>query len=159
VAESICPECKKERHDFSKVCPQCGAPPITEHRLEKVSERPVRTEDLEPYIALRYIARLFKVLATLIIIMSIGEVVTGLVMHGRAAIPDLVGEVTRLLVIGGLMWAGGDITLLAIDMGHDIRVSRILLGRINAELHRPKTENTTTTVSAPTQSGERRASV
>jgi hypothetical protein len=142
------------REDLSKVCPNCGAPPITEHRLEKVSERPVRTADLEPYVALRYIARLFKVLAALIIIMTVGEVVTGLVMHGRAAIPDLVGEVTRLLVIAGLMWAGGDITLLAIDMGHDIRVSRIRLGRMNAELHRQKSET-----SGENPSGERRASI
>jgi hypothetical protein len=48
----------------------------------------------------------------------------------------LIGEVTRLLVLAGVMWAGGDVTILLIDLGHDIRVSRILLGRINAELHR-----------------------
>ena len=33
------------------------------------------------------------------------------------------------------MWALGDIALLIIDAGHDLRVARILLGRINAELH------------------------
>lgn len=154
MAEHECPECKAERDDWTKVCPKCGAPPLTEHRLEPVSERPVRTTDLEPYVALRYIARLFKVLAILMLVMTIGEVVTGLVMHGTAAIATLLGESTRLLVLSGLMWAGGDLTMLAIDLGHDIRVSRILLGRINAELHRPKTPNTQNG-----QSGERRASV
>jgi hypothetical protein len=38
--------------------------------------------------------------------------------------------------MGGLLWAGGDMALLLIDAGHDLRVARILLGRINAEMHR-----------------------
>ena len=37
--------------------------------------------------------------------------------------------------MAGLLWAGGDLTLLLIDAGHDIRVARILLGRINAQMH------------------------
>jgi len=96
----------------------------------------VRTEDLEPYVTLRYIARLFKILAALMVIMLIGEVATGIVTEGKAALFTLIGEATRLLVLAGLMWGGGDITVLLIDAGHDLRVARILLGRINAELHR-----------------------
>jgi glucose uptake protein GlcU len=96
----------------------------------------VRTDDLEPYVALRYIARLFKVLAVLMLLMMIGEIVTGLVTDAGEALPTLIGEVTQMLVLAGVMWAGGDITILLIDLGHDIRVSRILLGRINSELHR-----------------------
>jgi hypothetical protein len=45
-----------------------------------------------------------------------------------------------MLVLAAVMWAGGDITVLFIDMGHDIRVSRILLGRINAEMHKANSE-------------------
>jgi hypothetical protein len=96
----------------------------------------VRTDDLEPYVTLRYIARLFKVLAVLMVLMMIGEVVTGLVTDAGAALPTLIAEVTQMLVLAGVMWAGGDITVLLIDMGHDIRVARILLGRINAEMHK-----------------------
>jgi hypothetical protein len=48
----------------------------------------------------------------------------------------LLGEGTRLLVMAGLLWAGGDLALLLIDAGHDLRVARILLGRINAQMHR-----------------------
>ena len=95
----------------------------------------VRDEDLEPYVTLRYIARLFKVLAILMVVMLIGEVITGLVTEGTAALMTLIGEATKLLVIAGLMWGGGDITLLLIDAGHDLRVARILLGRINSSLH------------------------
>ncbi len=133
--EVKCPECGSVRPDPSTTCPTCGAPPIRadEHRK---SPGEVRTDDLEPYVALRYIARLFKVLAGLMIIMMIGEVVTGLATDAAASLPTLIAEVTQMLVLAGVMWAGGDVTLLLIDMGHDIRVSRILLGRLNAELHR-----------------------
>jgi glucose uptake protein GlcU len=102
---------------------------------KRARENEVRTEDLEPYVALRYIARLFKVLSVLLLIMLLGEVVTGLITNGIAAFMTLLGEATRLLVLAGLMWAGGDITILLIDAGHDLRVARILLGRINASMH------------------------
>ena len=133
--EVKCPECGSARPDPSTTCPTCGAPPIRsdEHR-QNLEE--VRTDDLEPYVTLRYVARLFKILAILLVIMMIMEVVTGLATESVAALWTLIGEVTRLLVLAGVMWAVGDITVLLIDLGHDIRVSRILLGRINAELHR-----------------------
>ena len=133
TTESLCPDCGSPRPDFTKVCPACGAPPEAEHR--QADAEGVRAADLEPYITLRYIARLFKVLAVLIIVMLLGEVVTGIVIDGTAALVTLIGEGTRLLVMAGLLWAGGDLTLLLIDAGHDLRVARILLGRINTQLH------------------------
>ncbi|MEA2162700.1 MAG: hypothetical protein QOK37_827 [Thermoanaerobaculia bacterium] len=132
--ETTCPECGAKRTDPSRVCPACGAPPMRSDN-KRARENEVRTEDLEPYIALRYIARLFKVLAALLVVMLIGEVVTGVITSGIAAFMTLLGEATRLLVLAGLLWAGGDITILLIDAGHDLRVARILLGRINAALH------------------------
>lgn len=141
VVVTKCPECQSPRPDLTKVCPACGAPPIREGDQRGPREEEVRTEDLEPYVTLRYIARLFKVLAILMVVMLIGEVVTGLYVEGRAALLTLLGEATRLLVLAGLMWGGGDITVLLIDAGHDLRVARILLGRINAELHRRGDDN------------------
>jgi len=118
------------------VCPACGAPPETEQRTPtEGAPEGVRAADLEPYITLRYIARLFKVLAVLILLMLVGEVVTGLLIDGSAALLTLIGEGTRLMVMAGLLWAGGDLALLMIDAGHDMRVARILLGRINAQMH------------------------
>lgn len=131
---TTCPECGATRPGSSRVCPACGAPPLRADE-KRAAENEVRTEDLEPYVALRYIARLFKVLSALLVVMLIGEVVTGLITSGIAAFMTLLGEATRLLVLAGLMWAGGDITILIIDAGHDIRVARILLGRINASMH------------------------
>jgi hypothetical protein len=133
-AVATCPECGAARPDPSRVCPACGAPPMRAGD-KRTLDNEVRTEDLEPYVALRYIARLFKVLAVLMLIMLLGEVVTGIVTNGVAAFMTLLGEATRLLVLAGLLWAGGDITILLIDAGHDLRVARILLGRINAAMH------------------------
>ena len=67
--------------------------------------------------------------------MLVGEVVTGLLIDSTAALVTLIGEGAGLLVRAGLLWAGGDLTLLIIDAGHDLRVVRILLGRINTQLH------------------------
>lgn len=133
-----CPECQSQRHDPRSVCTTCGAPPVASGEKRETEEE-VRSHDLEPYVTLRYIARLFKVLAVLMVIMLIGEVVAGLTAQAAAALPTLIGEITQMLVLAGLMWAGGDLTLLLIDAGHDLRVVRILLGRINAELHRQRT--------------------
>lgn len=118
----------------------CGAPPLRPGEKRNTEEE-VRTEDLEPYVTLRYIARLFKILAVLMVLMMIGEVITGLVTDAAGALPTLIAEATQMLVLAGLMWAGGDITVLLIDMGHDIRVGRILLGRINAQLHQRRSDN------------------
>lgn len=133
--EVMCPECHSRRPNPSLVCPTCGAPPIREGEQRGTDEE-VREQDLEPYVTLRYIAKLFKVLAVLMVIMLIGEIIAGLTADAAEALPTLIGEITQMLVLAGLMWGGGDITLLLIDAGHDLRVARILLGRINAELHR-----------------------
>jgi hypothetical protein len=66
----------------------------------------------------------------------IGEIVAGLTTDAAEALPTLIGEITQMLVLAGLMWGGGDLAMLLIDAGHDVRVARILLGRINYELHR-----------------------
>lgn len=127
-----CPDCGKVRARASDDCPACGAKTVDPND-KRGHEEEVRNEDLEPYVTLRYIARLFKVLALLMIVMFIGEVITGIITAGAAAsFLTLLAEGTRTLVLAGLMWAGGDITLLLIDAGHDLRVARILLGRINA---------------------------
>jgi hypothetical protein len=131
---ATCPECGAARPDPSRVCPACGAPPMRPDD-KRARDSEVRTEDLEPYVALRYIARLFKVLAILLLIILLGEVAAGLIKDGVASFMTLLIEGMRLFVVACLLWAGGDITILLIDAGHDLRVARILLGRINAAMH------------------------
>jgi hypothetical protein len=152
VKTMSCPECHTPRSSPTGPCTTCGAPPPQTGNMRGTDEE-VRTEDLEPYVTLRYIARLFKVLAILVTVANIGEIILGFMAQGGEALPSLIGGVVQLLVIAGLMWAGGDIAVLLIDLGHDIRVSRILLGRINAELHRVGA------VDHPRPAGEQRSEI
>ena len=116
-----------------------------EDRLAPRREHPgdpslqVRAEDLEPYVGLRYLSKLFKLMAVILIILIAAETITGLVVQGTAAIPTLLAEVSRLIVLAGLLWGVGDLAILLIDVGHDVRAARILLGRMGTPRgeHRP----------------------
>jgi hypothetical protein len=96
----------------------------------------VREEDLEPHEGLRYIARLFKALAILLLFMLIAEIVIGFQQDGSAALTTLLVEATRMIVFAGFLWAAGDITIMLIESNHDLRAARILLGRLNGRLER-----------------------
>jgi hypothetical protein len=96
----------------------------------------VREEDLEPHAGLRYVARLFKVLAVLLILLLLAEIVIGLVAQGAPAIPTLLVEATRLIVFAGLLWGLGDMALMLIESNHDLRATRILVGRLNGRIAR-----------------------
>jgi hypothetical protein len=96
----------------------------------------VREDDLEPHEGLRYIAKLFKALALLLIFMLIAEMVIGFQQDGMAALGTLLVEATRLIVFAGFLWAAGDLAVLLIESNHDLRASRILLGRLNGRMER-----------------------
>jgi hypothetical protein len=76
------------------------------------------------------LSRLFKLMAVILILLMAAEIITGLVAQGSAAIPTLLAEVSRLIVLAGLLWGTGDLAILLIDVGHDVRAARILLGRL-----------------------------
>ncbi|HEX6629779.1 MAG TPA: hypothetical protein VF048_01760 [Gemmatimonadaceae bacterium] len=89
----------------------------------------VRESDLEPYVGLGYLSKLFRFIAVFLAILLVAEVATGLVAQGRSAVPTLLAEASRLIVLAGLLWGAGDLAILLIDVGHDVRAARILLGR------------------------------
>src|SRR5690348_723927 len=89
----------------------------------------VRASDIEPYIGLRYLSKLFRFMAIILVLLLLAEIITGIVKQGRASIPTLLGELSRLIVLAGLLWGTGDLAILLIDVGHDVRATRILLGR------------------------------
>jgi len=99
-------------------------------------ESRVREDDLEPHAGLRYVARLFKVLAILLILLLVAEVIIGFTQEGGAAMGTLLIEATRLIVFAGLLWGIADIALMLIESNHDLRATRILLGRVNNKLQR-----------------------
>jgi hypothetical protein len=96
----------------------------------------VRDDDLEPHAGLRYIARLFKVLAVFLVLLLLGEIIIGLYREGSAAIPTLLVEATRLIVMAGFLWGAGDLALMLIESNHDLRATRILVGRLNGKVTR-----------------------
>jgi hypothetical protein len=116
-------------------------PPAGEHH-DKPEERPapplasVRGEDLEPHEALRYVAKLFKGLALFLLVMLVFEVFMGLRQEGPTAIGTIFIEAIRVIVIAGVLWGFGDIAVVLIESNHDLRASRIILGRISGKLDR-----------------------
>jgi hypothetical protein len=114
--------------------------PSSERRYDSPEQQrvdaQVRDEDLEPHEGLRYIARLFKVLSVLLILMLIFEVIIGVVQQGSSSIPTLVVEATRLIVFACFLWGGGDLALMLIESNHDLRATRILVGRLNTKVQR-----------------------
>jgi hypothetical protein len=97
----------------------------------------VREDDLEPHAGLRYIARLFKVLAVFLGFLLIAEIVIGLTQEGTEALGTLLIQATQILVFAAFLWGAGDLALMVIASNHDLRAVRILLGRINSSLQQP----------------------
>lgn len=91
----------------------------------------IRAEDTEPYLALQYVARLFKIAAMVVVVALTAEIVAGVALEGTGAILPLMAEVIRGIVLAAILWGAGDLTMLLIDVGHDVRAARVLLGRIS----------------------------
>jgi hypothetical protein len=90
----------------------------------------VRATDLEPYTGLRYLSTLFRVMAVILILLLIAEIGLGVAAEGTASLRTLVGEASRLIVLAGVLWGTGDLATLLVDIGHDVRASRILMRRM-----------------------------
>ena len=104
----------------------------SERRRSQDTRLEVRPTDLEPYIGLRYLSKLFRLMAVILVLLLIAEIVTGLRLHGSEAVTTLLAEASRLIVLAGLLWGSGDLAILLIDVGHDVRAARILIGRQTA---------------------------
>ena len=139
AAAGQCAKCGAPRPDLSIPCPSCGAPALGPADPARPGPaRPpsitdalmqVRLTDIEPYIGLRYLSKLFRVIAIIVILAMILEIGLGFAEQGSAAIPTLIRVTMTLLAIAGLFWGAGDLAILMIDIGHDVRAARILIGR------------------------------
>lgn len=90
----------------------------------------VRQTDIEPYTALRWVGTLFKAASIFLAVALAGEFVAGLRMQGAAVLPQLLGELARMTVLAVVLWGGGDLVRLLVQLGNDIRAQRILLSRL-----------------------------
>ncbi len=117
--------------------PAPGTPPAVEGEAERIARErtapgSVRAEDTEPYIGLQYIARLFKIVSFLVLIALGLEMLLGIASDGASAILPLFAEIVQGGVLAAILWGAADVVLLLIDLGHDVRAERVLLGRISA---------------------------
>lgn len=87
---------------------------------------------LEPHASLSYVAKLFKVVAVLLLLLLVAEVAIGLSQEGMQAVPVLIVEGARLIVFAALLWGGGDLAMMFIETNHDIRATRVLVWQLNA---------------------------
>jgi hypothetical protein len=90
----------------------------------------VRQSDIEPYTALRWVSTLFKAAAIFLAVALAGEFVAALRMQGRTILPVLLGELARTSVFAVVLWGGGDLVRLLVQLGNDVRAQRILLSRL-----------------------------
>lgn len=92
----------------------------------------IRADDMEPYVALQYVARLFKISALVVVVALTAEIVAGVALDGASALVPLISSTIQGVVLAAILWGASDLTLLFIDIGHDVRASRVLLGRLSA---------------------------
>jgi hypothetical protein len=103
--------------------------PVATTAPDGAPEMQVRASDIEPYIGLRYLSKLFRFMAVFVLILVVVEVVLGLSAQGVAAVARLLIETPWYIVLAGVLWGAGDLAILMIDIGHDVRAARILIGR------------------------------
>ena len=108
----------------------------------------VRASDIEPYTGLRYLSKLFRFMSVILVLLLVAEVATGVYTQGSAAIPTLLGEASRLIVLAGVLWGTGDLAHLLIDVGHDVRAARIIATRIEYKAKMGNTPRAVPTVDA-----------
>jgi len=99
-------------------------------KVKRSAAGAIRGSDIEPYTALRWVGTLFKAGAVFLGVAIVGEFVAGLRFEGLAALPVLLGELARTIVLAVALWGGGDLVLLLVHIGHDVRAQRMLLARL-----------------------------
>lgn len=86
---------------------------------------------LEPHSSFRYVGRLFKGLALVLLLLLLSEIGLGVYHDGWSSLGLLLLETAQLLVFAGLLWGAGDLAYLILETNHDVRASRVLLWQLN----------------------------
>lgn len=101
-----------------------------DRRGERCRAAAIRRGDHCSYTALRWVSTLFKSAAVFLVVAIFAECIAGVRADGWAVLPFLLGELARATVITILLWAGGDLIRLLLQIGRDLRAERVLLARI-----------------------------
>ncbi len=101
-----------------------------ERRTQGNRAAAVRKGDQGSYTALRWVSTLFKSAAVFLAVAILAEFIAGIRAEGWGIMPILLGEVARATFLAILLWAGGDLVRLLLQIGRDLRAERVLLARI-----------------------------
>jgi hypothetical protein len=101
-----------------------------ERRAQWSRAAAIRQGDHGSYTALRWVSTLFKSASVFLAVAMLAEFIAGIRAEGWSAMPILLGEVARATVLAVLLWAGGDLVRLLLQIGRDLRAERVLLARI-----------------------------
>jgi hypothetical protein len=101
-----------------------------ERRIQRNRSAAIRKGDHGAYTALRWVSILFKSAAVFLAVAIFAEFIAGIRADGWVVMPFLLGELARATVLGVILWAGGDLVRLLLQIGRDLRAERILLARI-----------------------------
>ena len=90
----------------------------------------VREDDIESVKGIRTIARLFRGMAILLLLLAVLQVFFAVSSTVPLSIGVVAAEVVRLIIFAGLLWGAGDLAVLAIKSHHDLRATKILAARM-----------------------------
>jgi hypothetical protein len=99
---------------------------------------PVRDNDIEPAKGLHSIAKLFRVLAAMMVVLIAVDIFNGMTAEVRPTVSAMATDAIRLLLFAGLLWGGGDLADLLVKSHYDLRATRILLGRLTRRAEQPE---------------------
>ena len=111
------------------------ATPRVDHRRDSGEQPlmggvPVREGDIESDNAIRAIARLFRAMAILLLVLAAVQIVTAVAGSVNLSIGVLGADVVRLVIFAGLLWGLGDVAVFIVRSHYDLRATRILVARI-----------------------------
>ncbi len=106
--------------------------PDLEERRGSLGPAAVREEDVQPYVPLLHVARLFKFASKVVVVALVFEAAAGVALEGSYALLPLLAEIVRGIILAAVLWGMGDLTMLLVGVGGDARAARVLLGRLSA---------------------------
>ena len=90
----------------------------------------VREDDVESVRLIRVVVYLFRGMAILLLLLAVVQIFSAVTSTVAVSIGVLSAEVVRLVIFAGLLWGGGDLSVLWVKTHYDIRATRILVARI-----------------------------
>jgi hypothetical protein len=109
----------------------------------------VREEDIESDKAIRAIARLFRGMAILLVLLMIAQVVSSMTGTVPVSVGVVAANAVRLLIFAGLLWGAGDLAVFYVKSHYDLRATRILVARVEHTLKQMAAREQTTPDRAP----------